>query len=174
MNEKFVDMLAVGGKSNSLGRANETVELVLNDKSRLEELYDCVFAEDAWVRMRAIDSIEKICRVRPAWVEPYIDRFQDQLTTSTQPSIQWHLSQMFGEVELSDKQKNFTITWLNELLVSKDIDWIVAANAMKTLFQFTTEGSFPKTEMASLLRIQQKHKSSAVIRRATKLLNELS
>ncbi len=174
MTEKFLDMLAVGGKSNSLGRANEVVGLVLNDKARLEELYGCVFDSDAWVRMRAIDSIEKICRVHPTWIKPYIDRFQDELVASTQPSVQWHLAEMFGEVDLNDKQRNYAITWLEQLLSSEDIDWIVAANAMKTLFKFTNDGSFSKAKMVSLLKTQQNHKSNAVIKRANKFLEELS
>ena len=63
---------------------------------------------------------------------------------------------------------------MKNLLSSKDVDWIVAANSMKTLAQFTKDGSFSKTQMISLLKIQQQHKSNAVIKRATKLLNEFT
>jgi hypothetical protein len=84
MNENFVEMLAVGGKSNSLGRAGEVVKLVLGDRSRLDELYD----------------------------------------------------------------------------------YLLAA--------FTRDSSFSVAEMILLLKIQQQHKSNAVIKRANKLLTELS
>jgi hypothetical protein len=60
-------MLTVGGKSNALGRTNEVIEIVLLDKSRLDELYKCLFEADAWVRMRAGDALEKICRHCPEW-----------------------------------------------------------------------------------------------------------
>ena len=96
MKEKFADALTLGGKSNSLGRAGEVVDTVLGDKSRLGELYDCLFLEDAWVRMRAADALEKVCRVHPEWIESYIDRFEDELAISDQPSIQWHLAQIYG------------------------------------------------------------------------------
>ena len=88
MVETFADILADGGKSNSLGRTNEVIHIVLSSKSRLGDLYDCVFNDDAWVRMRAIDAIEKICRQHPEWLFTYIDRFQLELGPCSQPSIQ--------------------------------------------------------------------------------------
>jgi len=172
MKQPFLELLAVGGKSNSLGRSNEVIEAVLHDKSRLSELYDCLFAEDAWLRMRAADSLEKICRVHPDWLLDYVDRFSE-LTTSTQPSIQWHLAQIYRQVELTPAQKQFAIDWLKQLLASKEIDWIVVANAMDTLAAFTKDGSVPKLEALALFEIQRHHKSSAVVRRADKLINQL-
>ncbi len=64
--------------------------------------------------------------------------------------------------------------WLKNLISTKEVDWIVSANAMDTLAQFTRDGSFPAAEMTALLKIQQQHKSNTVIKRATKLLAELS
>jgi hypothetical protein len=174
MNEKFADMLTVGGHANSLGRVNDVIEIVLGDKSRIDELYGCLFDDDAWVRMRAADAIEKICREHPDWLLPYVDRFQDELATSTQPSIQWHMAQIYEQVELTDKQKQRAIAWLSKLLSSKEVDWIVSANAMDTLGKFTKEGSFPTEDMVALLKVQQGHKSNAVIKRANKWLAEIS
>jgi hypothetical protein len=174
MAEKFVEMLAVGGKSNSLGRVNEVIELVINNKDRLAELFGCVFDDDAWIRMRAVDAIEKICRIHPEWITPYIDKFSQELAPKSQPSIQWHLAQIYSQVSLTSEQKNFVINWLKNLLSTKDVDWIVSANAMVTLVQFTNDDSFPRDEMAALLKIQQKHKSKAVVKRANKLLDEIT
>lgn len=167
-------MLAVGGHANSLGRVSEVINLVVNDRRRLDELYSCLFAEDAWIRMRAADALEKICHLHPYWLRPYIDKFSNDLAASTQPSIQWHLAQIYREVELTVEQKRFAISWLKDLLSTKDVDWIVAANAMDTLAQFTRDGSFAVADIVPLLTIQQNHKSNAVIKRANKLLAELS
>ena len=83
MAENFADMLIVGDKSNSLGRVSEVIEHILNDPERLEELYSCLFNEDARVRMRAADALEKICRQHSDWLEAFIDRFPNDLATST-------------------------------------------------------------------------------------------
>lgn len=174
MTETFSTMLAVGGKSNSLGKVTEVIDLVLHDPQRLDELYTCLFEEDAWLRMRAADALEKVCRQHPDWLLPYIDKFFDELSNSTQPSIQWHLAQIYREVSLTSEQKKQAAAWLKGLLSNKDVDWIVGANAMDTLVQFTKEGTFPQSEMVSLLKVQQGHKSNAVIKRANKFLTELS
>ncbi len=174
MDENFAEMFAVGGKSNSLGRVDEVIGLVLDEKSRLDELYDCLFDEDAWVRMRAADALEKVCREHPDWMLPYVDRFSKELTTSNQPSIQWHLAQIYQQVYLTNEQKSLAINWLKGLLSSKEVDWIVAANAMDTLAQFVQSESFSKPEFIILLKIQQQHKSKTVVKRASKLLERLS
>lgn len=173
MTEHFSEMLLTGGHANSLGRTPEVIQIVLGDKSRLPELYDCLFHEDAWVRMRAADALEKVCRQHRDWLLPYIDKFADQLHSSTQPSIQWHLAQIYEQVELTDAQRRVAQDWLAALLSSKDADWIAVANAMDTLVKFTQGGYFPVDEMIELLKVQQHHKSNAVIKRAVKYLAAL-
>jgi hypothetical protein len=173
MNESFSEILAVGGKSNALGRSDEVIQFVLADKDRLEELYKCVFDEDAWIRMRAIDAIEKIGRQQPEWLLPYIDRFQSELNSSDQPSILWHLAQMYRQLELTSKQRGVVIEWLDEQLTSTDVDWIVAANTMKTLVKFTEDCFVEKNYAISLIEVQLNHKSNTVVRTANKLLLKL-
>lgn len=173
MREPFESILTAGGKSNSLGRANEVIAIVFGDKSRLNELYDCMYHDDPWVRMRAADSIEKICRSRPQWIEPYLDQLMRDFLASTQPSIRWHLAQIFAEVTLQPEQKKTVVKWLKGLLASPDTDWIVAANAMEALVQLTLTGAVPTSEAIPLLEIQRLHKSNAVKKRAEKLLGKL-
>jgi hypothetical protein len=100
--------------------------------------------------------------------------FPNDLAISTQPSIQWHLAQIYREVDLTPAQRRFAINWLKHVLSSKDVDWIVAANAMDALAQFAKDDSVPAGDIVRLLEIQQNHKSSAIIKRAQKLLTELS
>jgi hypothetical protein len=169
MSEGLATMLAVGGKSNSLGRVDEVIALVEADESRVDELYDCLFENDAWTRMRAADALEKICRHHPDWLLPFVDRFPGELATSSQPSIQWHLAQIYGQVELTSGQRSAAIMWLSRLLSNRDVDWIVAAHAMDTLSQFARDGFFPWSELVPLLDIQKMHRSAAVVKRATKL-----
>lgn len=174
MTETFSAMLLEGGHANSLGRVPDVIKIVLHDQSRLDELYNCLFDEDAWVRMRAADALEKICREQPDWLLPYIDKLQKELSESTQPSIQWHLAQIYRQVALTDKQKQRAQDWLVARLSTKDVDWIFAANAMDTLVTFTKNGSFSASKLTELLKIQQHHKSNAVIKRATKHLATLT
>lgn len=143
MTERINKILESGGHANTLGRVNDVIKIVLADKSRLDELYECLFNEDAWVRMRAADALEKICRQHPDWLELYIDRFESELADSEQSSIQWHLAQIYRQVNLTEEQRHVAIKWLSLLLSTKDVDWIVSANAMDTLANFTRVGVMP-------------------------------
>jgi len=173
VDEAFATMLTVGGTSNSLGRVDEVVALVKGDRSRLEELYHCLFDEDAWVRMRAADALEKVCREFPAWMLPYVDGFAREFAESGQPSIQWHLAQIYRQIDLTDDQKAVAIGWLQRLVSTPDVDWIVAANAMDTLAHFVRDGSLSTADVVPLLEVQQHHRSRAVVKRANRLLAEL-
>ncbi|HEU5121239.1 MAG TPA: hypothetical protein VFT59_00190 [Candidatus Saccharimonadales bacterium] len=173
-NETFEDILAVGGKSNSLGRASEVIESVLNNPSRLDELYKCIFAGNPWVRMRAIDSLEKICRLHPDWIEPYLDTILSELTQSTQASIQWHLAQIFGEVSLSATQNTKAISWLTKLITTTNVDWIVSVSAMKTLLAFNRNGLVDSNTLLPLFSAQERHNSHAVRKKAKAFMKELT
>ncbi|MGH3848368.1 MAG: hypothetical protein ACRDRT_01445, partial [Pseudonocardiaceae bacterium] len=130
--------------------------------------------ENAWVRMRAIDSVEKVCRSHPDWLKPFVGRLLGDLATSTQPSIQWHLAQMYVELEFDDDQVDRAISWLQARLATPDVDWIVAANAMAALAELTRRGHASPTDLLPLLQTQRRHRSSSVVKRADKLIAAFS
>ena len=171
-NESFAEMLAEDGKKNSLGRVNDVIEQVLANPSRLEEVYKVLFHDDAWVRMRAADAFEKVCRIHPDWIQPYIDKIQSDLSSSEQASIRWHIAQIYLQVELNDTQKAHAMQWLKDILKSPAIDWIVSANCMTTLAHFARSGDVDKSVERALFTIQSGHHSNAVKKRAQYLLNE--
>ena len=167
-------MLTIGEHKNSLGRASEVVDIVLNDHSRLDELFECIFDDDAWVRMRAIDSVEKVCRVNPDWLQPYVSRLLNEVAPIKQASIQWHLAELFGKVALTPTERQRAVNIMKQNINSSDADWIVASNTIKTLTDFAVQGYVPKNDIMQLLRIQQTHHSPAVVKRATKFLDIVS
>jgi len=171
---KFAQLLSVGGKSNSLGRSSEVVETVLNDKYQLDELYSCLFDDNEWVRMRAGDALEKVCRVHPEWLKPYSARLIDRVSAIKQPSVQWHLAQMLGEIDLNPVEAKKASILMKQNLGNKSVDWIVASYSMETLAKFARDKVIEPNEVIPLLLIQQAHHSKAVVKRATRLLGEFS
>lgn len=175
MTKTLEELLLIGGHANSLGKTNEVIAMVLRDKTLLAELYECMLNDDAWVRMRAADTFEKVCREHPDWIEPYIDNIQSQLSgIGQQASIKWHIAQIYPQITLTKQQKSFALTWLKSQIATTNVDWIVAANCLKSLLVFTKQGDVPPTELVKLLHIQQTHPSKSVVKKATKILAELS
>ncbi len=168
--EPFATVLEAGGHANSLGRSGEVVAVVLADRSQLDELYACLFDDDAWVRMRAADALEKVCREHPRWFRPYLPRLLEEMARIEQPTVQWHLAQMLGEIELTDAETRRAIEILTGFLERSDVDWIVAANAMRTLALFWERGDLDRGELDRLLDRQLSHRSKSVVRLASRLL----
>lgn len=171
--ESFEEVLKAGGHSNSLGRADEVLKVVQDDHSRLDELFSCISADDAWVRMRAIDTFEKLVKDKPAAVQPYLPTIFLNLTKSNQPSIQWHLAQIFSEVELTAKQRSEAIAWLKNTITTTDVDWIVSVNAMKALLYFHQNGFIAVSDIAPLYKVQEGHASKSVRKKAASFLATL-
>lgn len=171
--ESFETILSAGGHANSLGRAGEVYETVKSDPSKMGELFKCIYADDAWVRMRAIDTFEKLVRYDPSLAQPYTSRLVDDLTKSEQPSIQWHLAQLFAVINLSESQTEKVILWLKDRISTRDVDWIVAVNVMKTLLHFYDEKMISRDELSDLFTIQAEHGSKTVRKKAREFLDEL-
>lgn len=172
--EAFEVVLAEGGRSNSLGRAGEVVDAVVADHGRLDELWACIGHEDAYVRMRAIDSFEKVISERPEWADPYVSRIVDELTESRQPSIQWHVAQLFAQVRLDEYQRARAIAWLQGQLATTDVDWIVSVNCMRTLLDFRKRGDVAADALRQLFKVQCDHDSKTVRRKARAFLADLA
>ena len=160
--ESFQEILMAGGHTNSLGRAQEVFKVVQHDNSKMGELFNCIRAKDAWVRMRAIDTFEKLVKSDPGLAQPYLPLILTDLTKSNQPSIQWHLAQIFAEVELSKHQQVDAVTWLKRKIVNADVDWIVSVNVMKSLLYFHKTRLISREDLMSLFEIQTKHASKSV------------
>lgn len=172
--EPFAEVLAAGGHTNSLARSGEVLEALRADPARLDELFACIAHDDAWVRMRAVDTFEKLVRGDPALGAPYVGRVLDELTRSDQPSIQWHVAQLLGLVALTGAQRTAAVGWLTARVATTQVDWIVAAQAMATLVAFSREGHVPAEDVVPLLEVQTAHQSASVRRKAFAFLAGLS
>jgi hypothetical protein len=171
--EPFAEVLREGGHRNSLGRSAEVLDCVAADPARMPELWACVFDDDAWVRMRAIDTFEKLVRDDPTRGAPYAASLLDDLTTSEQPSIQWHLAQLVPLLDLDDDQLARAVAWLVDRVSTTDVDWIVAANAVKTLVELHGRGVVETDVLRPLLETQTEHRSASVRRKAAAALAAL-
>lgn len=161
-----------GGDPRSLGKTNEVVEYVMADQSKLDELFVCIFSPEATVRMRAGDALEKVCRARPDWLVPYVDTLLGKVAVIDQPSIQWHLAQMIGELDLNPSQYNRVVNILKNNL-ENSTDWIVLNYSLEVFAQFVRKDASLKPYFIKQLHKHQKNQHKSVAKRATKLLSDL-
>jgi hypothetical protein len=71
MTETTLSSILQGGDRRSLGRANSVVALILSQPARFPELIECLWSDDAIIRMRAADAAEKISAQKPQLLHPF-------------------------------------------------------------------------------------------------------
>lgn len=157
-----------GGDLRTLKGVDETIALVAADSGLLPELFDCIFDPDDVVRMRAADAAEKLCRERPERFAPFVERLLTDVAKVDQASVQWHLAQMLGEVELDAGQRRQAVAVLVAQLDGSD-DWIVVNLTLETLARFTQAGEMDSASFAALLDRYAEDRRKAVRARVRKL-----
>ena len=80
------------------------IETVLNDHARASELFECIKDQDEYVRMRASDALEKVCRFDSSIVQPLKTRVLNEMSLIDQPSVQWHYAQIVDRLQLNPQE----------------------------------------------------------------------
>lgn len=148
----FSEMLS-GGHPNSLGRTLEVVEIVLQDRSRLDELFACYRSPDAVVRLRTSNALKRVEVERHDWLVPYVDRLIHEVGELDQPSAQWTLAQLFGRLAgaMSADQRGKAAALMQRNL-STSRDWIVLNASMDTLAEWAPSDPGLRTWLAEPLQ----------------------
>ena len=167
-----IKAILTGDNPRSLERTEEVVTLVLGNRTRLDELYGCLLENDKIIRMRASDALEKVCRQQPTWFQAYVPKLLTEVAPIDQASVQWHLAQILGEVELTPKQRAVACLILKRNLAEKK-DWIVVNYSRETLAKLSQDDGQLRTEVLVILKglLSDPHKS--VVVRAHKLIAAL-
>lgn len=161
-----------GGHPNSLGRTEEVIAAVLADRGRLRELFGCLRSNDEVVRMRAGDALEKVCREQPGWLGPYRRRLLGEVAEIEQPSVQWHLAQILGQLDLDPTQARRAKAVLKRNL-ERSADWIVLNVTMEQLFEWAREDPGLRRWLEPRLERLRGDRRSSVRGRAERLLARL-
>lgn len=172
--QSFEKMLT-GGHPNSLGNTVDVVSIILTDKFRLDELYDCYFSDDEVVRLRVSSAMKRICQAQPKWLVPYLDKLLDDISRIDQASTQWTLARLFlwlqGEMSVDQKQRATNILQRN---LDKNNDWIVQNYTIETLGAWAkTDANLVNWLLPRLERLAKSERKS-VAGRAKKMLASLN
>ena len=122
-----------GGDPRTLRNVDAVIGLVRSHPDRLAELVACVtHSDDPIVRMRAADALEKLCRANPILLQPYATVILGPMARIDQPSVQWHVAQMLGQLQLTSRQRAQAARILARYL-DRASDWIVLNCSLETL-----------------------------------------
>ena len=160
-----------GGNKRKLNN-EPVIEAVLHDPATVGELFECVIDEDEYVRMRASDALEKVCRSDPSIVQPLKTRILHEMSVIDQPSVQWHYAQIVDQLELNPEETAEVIGKLQSNFEMYD-DWITRNITMEVLGNFAVHDDALSAYFMPKLAELTKDKKISISTRAQKVLKKL-
>ena len=158
-----------GGDLRSIGRSNEVVAQVIADPALIDGLFEGLFHEDARVRARAADALEKISIKQPQWLKKYRVRLLRDVTLIDQKEVRWHLAQILGRLQLTARQRERAVKILRRYLTDSDSQ-IVRVSALQALADLAKHDQTLQPCVSVLLQQSLKSGSPSLQARARKLL----
>ena len=160
-----------GGNKRKINN-RQVIEAVLHDPTRVGELFECVKDQDAYVRMRASDALEKVCRTNASIVQPLKTRVLNEMSTIDQPSVQWHYAQIVDQLHLTPQETAQVISKLQANFETYD-DWITRTITMEVLGHFALQDEALRAYLIPQLEELTKERRVSLSTRARKILKQL-
>jgi hypothetical protein len=160
-----------GGNKRKINN-QPVIEAVLHDSTRVGELFECVKDEDEYVRMRASDALEKVCRFDVSIVQPLKTRILREMSLIDQPSVQWHYAQIVDKLQLNTQESEKVISKLQSNFEKYD-DWITRNITMEVLGNFALRDEALSAYLVPKLEKLTKDRKVSISTRALKILKKL-
>lgn len=129
---QFQDILK-GGDLRSIGRADEMVAMVNNQKA-FDELFECLSYPDRKLVMRTADAIEKITIQNPDYLQKHKLALLALCQHAKDIELKWHLALLVSRLSLTQKELGITWHLLTQWAKDKKESKIVRVNAIQGLF----------------------------------------
>ena len=172
--EAYPPLLAklTGGDRRSIGRSAEVVADVLADPALFAVLFQGLLVDDALVRMRAADAIEKITVHHPEYLAPHKTQLLQEVGPLAQQEVRWHVAQLLSRLDLTADERRTAVTLLNTYL--QDRSKIVKTFAMQALADIALVDSELRPVIVAQLETLTATGSPAMRSRGRKLLAQLA
>ncbi len=161
-----------GGDFRSIGRANEVVQDVLSDLTLFKPVFNALLSEDALVRMRAADVVEKTTKSFPELLKPHKHQLLNKVSRIPQQEVRWHVALMIPRLELNENDIALALEILFDYL--KDKSKIVVASSMQALADLAKRNEELKPLAIERISVVMRKGSPAITARGKKLLVELN
>lgn len=162
-----------GGHPNSLGNTLNVVDEVLENKNKLQSLFDCYKSTNAVVRLRVSNAIKRICKEKPEWIAEHLNDLTGFISKIDQASTKWTLSTLFMWLDdyMTQEHREMAIKIMKDNLLYDD--WIVQNTTAESLAHFARSNDTLKQWLQPKLEILLKSRHKSVANRAKKILSTL-
>jgi hypothetical protein len=170
-NAKTILSLLAGGDRRTIGAADKVAAMVSKDLTLFSGLIGGLWSEDALIRMRAADAVEKVTRKHRALLWPYKRELLGLMKTAEQQELRWHLAAMVPRLFFSETEREIAVAELKRYL--DDRSSIVQTFALQGLADMAEAHPAMRAEVIEILHAATREGTPAMKARARKLLVRL-
>ncbi len=160
-----------GGDLRTIGCANEIVHEIQENPALFESVFRGLTDNDAAIKMRSADIVEKVTRDNPALLSGYTQQIISILKKEKQQEVCWHMAQIAPRLECNKSEKNKLIDLLKNCLLHKSK--IVQVSAMESLVKLAEKNVSPKNDITDVIKKQMENGSPAVKARGRNLMQRI-
>lgn len=163
-----------GGDMRSIGRVDEVVVEVGNNAEGFAELIEGLFHEDALIRMRAADAVEKISRKYPELLPPHQEKILRHFAEhKLEDAVKMSMPLLFGYFSLEDEDLGLVVNTLQQWINSTK-NKFVKVMCMQGLTDQALKHEWLKDEVIAIIHEQMAKGSASIKARGRILLKKLS
>ena len=140
-----------GGNRRSIGRSNEVVTDVIANPMFFEAVFSGLQSDNAVLRARAADAVEKITVRHPEYLRPYKAKLIGRLARLDQKEVRWHVAQMLPRIQWNQSERQQVLDILMRYL--NDESSIVKAFTMQALADLAEQA--PELRPTVLLHLRE-------------------
>ena len=148
--QTFAKILS-GGDLRSIGKSNEAVQLIRDQKS-FDKLFGCLFHNDRLVVMRTADAIEKITIEHPEYLLIHKKKILELCLSAKNKELKWHLALLLPRTELNGKDLSKAMSILKQWAMDKEESRIVRVNSVQGLFELSQKHKNFTNEIKALFQ----------------------
>lgn len=160
--------LLEGGDRRSVGDADRVAELARGDAAAIAELVHGLGVDDAVVRMRAADALEKATREEMAMLVPHKAAILRVLDSSDQAEVRWQLVQCLPRLPFAPAELPGIVERLERCFENQD-SRILRVNCLQALYELSTRSPEATAVARNLIARGLKDPAASVRARARKL-----
>jgi hypothetical protein len=167
-----MEIFLSGGDLRTIGKSNSMIARI-HDQEDFDELFQFLFHKDRLVVMRAADTIEKISRNHPHYLEKHKKAIIDLGKKAENKELQWHIAQLIPRLQLNPDQLGTAWHLVKRWVKDKNNSRIVRVNSLQALFELKGHSQYLEKDLQLILKELEKEKIPSINARI-RLLNKQS
>ena len=148
--EDFEEYLT-GNDLRSIGNNEEIIELI-HSQIDFDKLFSFLHEENRYIRMKAIDIIEKITTKE----RKYLKKFKNEIIEFTENSnnieFKWHLAQLLSRLEYNNEEIKIVWEKLKQWALDTKESKIVRVNSLQSLYELKHEAKKFESEFVEIIK----------------------